>query len=180
MLKEIEETVRRAATRLLQQEEVREANVSQSGSDAVALTEPTADASSGQSSDQKLAASVEQGVAAAANVSQSGNDAAALTEPTAESSIGRSTSQKRAASAGQRAAAADCMPGQSEIARQSKKPRISEGFARDTNVPEAQDDISLSLQATPVVEAIRFFGHTSSRGACGRASRSSIGVERWC
>ena len=155
MLKEIEETVRRVATRLLQQEEVREANVSQSGSDAVALTEPTADASSGQSSDQKLAASVEQGVAAAANVSQSGNDAAAPIEPTAESSIGRSTSQKRAASAGQRAAAADCMPGQSEIARQSKKPRISEGFARDTNVPEAQDDISLSLQATPVVEAIR-------------------------
>ena len=74
MLKEIEETVRRAATLLLRQEEVREANVSQSGSDAVALTEPTADASSGQSSDQKLAASA----------SQSGNDAVALTEPTAE------------------------------------------------------------------------------------------------
>ena len=156
MLKEIEETVRRAATRLLQQEEVREANVSQSGSDAVALTEPTADASSGQSSDQKLAASVEQGVAAEANVSRSGNDAAAPTEPTAGPSIGRSTSHKRAASAGQRAAAADCMPGHSETVRQSKKPRKSEGLASDTNVPETRDDISLSLQAAPVVEAIRF------------------------
>ena len=63
MLKEIEETVTRAATRLLQQEEV---------SDAVALTEPTADASSGQSSDQKLAVSVEQRVAAEANRRQMG------------------------------------------------------------------------------------------------------------
>ena len=107
LLNEIEEKVRRAATRLLQQEEVREANVSQSGSDAVALTEPTADESLGQ------------GVAAAANT---GNDAAALTEPAAESSIGRSTSQKRAVSPGQGAAAANCMPGQSEISRQSKKP----------------------------------------------------------
>ena len=63
MVKEIEETVTRAATRLLQQEEV---------SDAVALAEPTADASSGQSSDQKLAVSVEQRVAAEANRRQMG------------------------------------------------------------------------------------------------------------
>ena len=63
MVKEIEETVTRAATQLLQQEEV---------SDAVALTEPTADASSGQSSDKNFAASVEQGVAAEASVRQKG------------------------------------------------------------------------------------------------------------
>ena len=74
-VKEIEETVTRAATRLLQQEE---------GSDAVALTEPTADASSGQSSDQRLMASVELGVAAEASGRQRGNEAVVLRELAAD------------------------------------------------------------------------------------------------
>ena len=87
-------------------------------------------------------------------MSQSGSEAVVLTEPTTDSSIGVSSSQKLAVGVGKRAAVVDCTPGQSEIARPSKKLRISEGAAEDKNVPEAQDDVSLSLQARPVVEAI--------------------------
>ena len=71
ILNEVQDNVRRAAMRLLQKEEVRgegagavareeyaaEVNVSQSGSEAVVLTEPTTDSSIGRSSSQKLAAS---------------------------------------------------------------------------------------------------------------------------
>ena len=112
MVKEIEETVTRAATRLLQQEE---------GSDAVALTEPTADASSGQSSDQRLMASVELGVAAEASGRQRGNEAVVLREPAADASAGQSSSWNPAEGAGKRAAVVYLTPAESEIARQSKK-----------------------------------------------------------
>ena len=97
-----------------------------------------------------------EGYAVEVSMSQSGGEAVVLTEPAADSSIGRSSSQKLAASVGKRAAAVHCAPGKSEISRQSKKRRISKCAAEDKKMPEAQENASLSLQATSVVEAIGF------------------------
>ena len=79
---------------------------------------------------------------------------ACAAESTTEACSGRSSSEKLAVSAGKRAAVVECTSGESEIARHGKKPRMQEGALAAKSVPEAQDDVSLSLQATPVVEAI--------------------------
>ena len=170
---EVEDNVRRAAMRLLQKEEVREegagavareeyateASVSQSGREAVVLTEPTTDARSARSSSSNLAKSAGRAVAreesgTEVSVSQSVREAVVLTEPTTDASSARSSSPKVAKSAGKRAAFADCASRQSEMARHGKKRRMPEGAAADTKVPEALDVVSLSLQAKPVVDAI--------------------------
>ena len=82
------------------------------------------------------------------------SDAVVLTEPTTDATSAGSSSQKLAEDLGKRAAGEDCTPEESQMARQGKKRRLPEPETADKSVSEAADDVFLSLQAKPVVEAI--------------------------
>ena len=89
-----------------------------------------------------------------ASVSQSGSEAVVLTEPTTDASSARSSSHKPAGSVGKRVPVARCTSGKSDMAQHSKKRRMPAATNADKSAAEAPDDVSLSLQAKPVVEAI--------------------------